>query len=392
MPMTAQPRHPESIDSSRAAAAEDHALVSVPAEDRKSGLHLSLSPVSVATALVIFAIGGFTVVLAGFAWGMLAGALTAVLGVFLGKTLGRMSFQTGVSSTITSRFFGFGLRGSSVGSMIFTIMILGFLAMESALLYEGTLLMLDLPDSWLVRIVVYGLMTVAWIGLAIFGLRIALRATGVLTAVTIVVALFMIVQIYVIGDASPLDVFRYAGVVPGGGLSEVGGRDRRHGCHRRHDRAGHRRLRPLLPHQPRRHHPRGRRPDHAEHRDDRPRLADRHRWHADRHRLPDGPRRRPVPAAGRRGRQRVRHDQHRRVLRHLRRLDRIRHDLRRPGQGAGDQLLLGVAVAGEPGQLPDRPQGAARPDGRHRQPHRAGHDRCRHPSSSSSPTLPTWAA
>ncbi|MCG2621402.1 cytosine permease [Arthrobacter sp. I2-34] len=214
--MSAHSNSPESIDSSLAVAAEDHALASVPMGDRKSGFQLSLSPVSVATALVIFAIGGFTVVLAGFTVGMIAGILVAVFGVFLGRSLGRMAFNTGMSSTITSRFFGFGLKGSSIGSIIFTFMILGFLAMESALLYEGTLLMFGLDDTWPVRILLYGLMTLLWIGLAIFGLKLALRATGVLTLITILVAVFMVIQIYAVQGANPMDVFTYQGVVPGG--------------------------------------------------------------------------------------------------------------------------------------------------------------------------------
>lgn len=205
-----------SIDSSLAQAAEDHALVSVPPEDRKSGFHLSLSTISVATALVIFSIGGFAVVLAGFGAGLTAGVLVAVLGVALGKALGNMALATGLSSTITSRFFGFGLRGSSIGSTIFTIMILGFLALESALLYEGTLLMFGWSDTWPVRILVYGVLTLAWIGMAIFGLRLALRATGVLTVVTILVALYMVFKIYVLDGASAMDVFAFEGVVPGG--------------------------------------------------------------------------------------------------------------------------------------------------------------------------------
>lgn len=199
-----------------AAAAEDHALVSVPADERKSGWQLALSPVSVATALVIFAIGGFAVVLAGFRVGLIAGITVAIFAVFLGKTLGRMCFDTGVSNTITSRFFGFGLKGSAIGSAIFTFMILGFLAMESALLYEGTLLMFGLDDTWPIRIGLYGLLTLLWIALAIFGLKVALRATGILTALTLVVAVFMVVQIYLIQGADPMAVFSYPGTVPGG--------------------------------------------------------------------------------------------------------------------------------------------------------------------------------
>ncbi|MFF3503388.1 purine-cytosine permease family protein [Streptomyces sp. NPDC003247] len=214
--MTTSPTQSRRTHSSLAAAAEDHASVSVPAEERRSGFQLALSPVSVATALVVFAIAGFTVVLAGFTVGLLVGVLVAALGVALGKALGRMAFETGMSSTITSRFFGFGVKGSLFGSIIFAFMILGFLAMESALLYQGTLLMFGLPDSWTWRIVLYGAMTLLWIALAIFGLKLALRATGVLTVVTLLVTIYMIVDIYAVQGADPMDVFGYQGVVPGG--------------------------------------------------------------------------------------------------------------------------------------------------------------------------------
>ncbi|WP_239110068.1 hypothetical protein [Streptomyces coelicoflavus] len=184
--------------------------------DRKSGYQLALSPVSVATALVVFAIAGFTVVLAGFAVGLTVGVLVAAFAVLLGRSLGRMAFETGMSSTLTSRFFGFGFVGSALGSIVFAFMILGFLAVEAALLYQGTLLMFDLPDSWPNRILIYGLMTLAWITLAVFGLKFALRASGVLAAVTLLVTVYMIVHIYVIQGADPTEVFGYGGVVPGG--------------------------------------------------------------------------------------------------------------------------------------------------------------------------------
>lgn len=214
--MSSHTTNPGPAGSALAATAEDHSLVSVPMAERRSGYQLALSPVSVATGLVVFAIAGFTVVLAGFTVGLIVGVVVAAFAVFLGKALGRMAFETGMSSTVTSRFFGFGFTGSAIGSVVFAFMILGFLAMESALLYQGTLLMFDLSDSWAMRVLVYGLMTLLWIALAVFGLKPALRATGALTVVTLAVTLYMIIQIYVVQGASPMDVFTYPGVVPGG--------------------------------------------------------------------------------------------------------------------------------------------------------------------------------
>lgn len=206
-----------STRSTLARAAEDHALYSVPQNERRSGWSLALSPVSVATALVIFAIGGFAVMLAGFTVGVIAGVVVAVLAFVLGKALGTVAYRTGVSSTVTARLFGFGQRGSVLGSAIFAFMILGFLAMESALLYEGTLLMLGMEDNWTSRIVIYGILTLAWIALAIFGLKLALRASGIMTIVTVLVSIWLIIEIYVIQGIDPAAFFASEGVVPGNG-------------------------------------------------------------------------------------------------------------------------------------------------------------------------------
>ncbi|MDO5696625.1 MAG: hypothetical protein Q4G51_01500 [Dermatophilus congolensis] len=201
---------------SMAERAEDHALVSVPAEQRQNGHRLALSTVGVATALVILAIAGFTVVLAGFRAGLAAGVTVAILGFFLGWLVGRIAWATGVSNTVSSRFFGLGLRGSSIGAAIFAFMILGFLAVESALLYEGTLLMFGLEDTWTTKIIIYGLLTALWIALAIFGLKVVLHASAALIVVTIVVIFYMIFMTYFVRGADPMDVLNNPGVVPGG--------------------------------------------------------------------------------------------------------------------------------------------------------------------------------
>lgn len=203
-----------------AEAAEDNALVSVPASQRRNGHQLAISTVGVATALVIFAIAGFAVILAGFTIGLVAGIAVAILGFLLSWLLGRIAWTTGVSSTVTSRFFGLGLKGSSIGAAIYAFMILGFLALESALLYEGTLLMLGLDDTLMSKIVIYGILTALWIALAIFGLQLILRASAVLVVITILVTLYMLFEIYVQRGASLVDVLNAPGVVPGGAWSK----------------------------------------------------------------------------------------------------------------------------------------------------------------------------
>lgn len=200
---------------SMAELAEDNSLVSVPAEQRRAGHQLALSTVGVATALVILAISGFTVVLAGFKAGLAAGVTVGVLGFVLSWLVGRIAHSTGMSNTVTSRFFGLGVKGSSIGSAIFAFMILGFLAVESALLYEGTLLMFEWEDTWVTKILLYGLLTLFWIGLAIFGLKVVLNSSAIMIVLTVVVVLYMIWETYINRGVSWSVVFDNPGVVPG---------------------------------------------------------------------------------------------------------------------------------------------------------------------------------
>lgn len=199
-----------------AEAAEDNALVSVPAEQRQNGYQLAIGTVGVATALVIFAIAGFAVILGGFAMGLAAGVAVGVMGFVLSYLLGRIAWKTGFSSTVTSRFFGLGLKGSSIGAAIFAFMILGFLALESALLYEGTLLMFGWEDTLVTKIAIYGVLTLMWIFLAIFGLKLLLRASWVLVIITFLVTFYLLYEIFIARGASFVEVLNTPGIVPGG--------------------------------------------------------------------------------------------------------------------------------------------------------------------------------
>ena len=59
-------------------------------------------------------------------------------------------------------------------------MILGFLALENALLYYGTLFMFGWAPTTVNAIGIYGVLTVAWIALTVFGLTLVQRTSTVL--------------------------------------------------------------------------------------------------------------------------------------------------------------------------------------------------------------------
>lgn len=211
---------PPPTERTLASRAEDHSLGRVPVAQRQSGWRLSTSTVGMATGLAMFSVGGFAVVLGGFVWGMLAGVCVTVLGVVIGYLVGNISHAEGVSSTVASRFHGFGVRGSAVSAVIFAFMILGFLALENALLYNATLLIFDWDDTLVTKLLIYGVLTIAWILLAVFGLNLALNSSMLMIAATFILCVVVIVIAFRGPDVSPSQVFQSPGIVPGGGWAK----------------------------------------------------------------------------------------------------------------------------------------------------------------------------
>ncbi len=171
---------------------EDHALESVPQDQRKSGWSLAWSTTGIVTTLVQLAIGSYVAAIAGVALGVLAGVLVCIFGAALGWLVGNISYREGLSSTVTGRFYGFGVRGSFIASAIFGFMILGFLALENALLYSGTLFIFGAEPNLLNAILIYGGLTVAWIVLTTFGINLVTRVSSILTVAFLVLLVYMV--------------------------------------------------------------------------------------------------------------------------------------------------------------------------------------------------------
>lgn len=177
--------------ASRAEAVEDHALTPVPAAERRSGWGLMTNTAGIASTLIQLAIGASVTAVAGVGWGILAGVLVAVFGGLLGWGMGHVAHVSGTSSTVTARFYGLGLRGSALASLIFAFMILGFLALENALLYYGTLFMLGWAPTTANAVGIYGGLTVLWILLTAFGLPLVQRTSTVLLVAFVVLTVVL---------------------------------------------------------------------------------------------------------------------------------------------------------------------------------------------------------
>ena len=118
---------------------EDHALEPVPKEYRKSWIQLSWSTVGIVTTLLQLYLGAFLSFTAGIKIALAAGFLIALIGSALGWAAGHIAFKSGLSSSPMARHYGLGVKGSMIISATFAFMLIGFIAAENVLLYNGFL-------------------------------------------------------------------------------------------------------------------------------------------------------------------------------------------------------------------------------------------------------------
>jgi cytosine permease len=161
-------------------AIEDHALERVPDSERAGWVAISWNTAGLVTTLVILFFGALVCFVAGVKLALLAGLVSFSIATTLAWLLARITFETGFSNTLITRRYGLGERGSALASLIFGFLIVGFLAVENGLLYRGFLFFFRTPDEWPTRVLVYGMMTLAWIALTAFGFRIVTRASSLM--------------------------------------------------------------------------------------------------------------------------------------------------------------------------------------------------------------------
>jgi cytosine permease len=172
-------------------AIEDHALQQVPASARQGWLALSWNTAGIVTTLVQLFLGALVTFVAGFRIAIAAGAFVTAVGALLGWACGHVAYRSGLSSTVMSRYFGFGRKGSIISSLIFAFMIIGFLALENALLYRGFVFYFHLADRLATRVIIYGLLSVAWVLLTAYGFALVAKVSS------ITLVLFLLVLAYI---------------------------------------------------------------------------------------------------------------------------------------------------------------------------------------------------
>ena len=171
---------------------EDHALERVPDSERENWLQITWNTAGLVTTLVILFFGAVVCFVAGIKIALAAGVVSFAIGSSLGWAMARIAYETGYSNTLITRRYGLGVRGSALASLIFGCLIVGFLAVENGLLYRGFLFFFGVDDGLMMRLMIYGGMTIAWILLTAFGFAVVTRFSSIMLIGFLLVLVWMV--------------------------------------------------------------------------------------------------------------------------------------------------------------------------------------------------------
>ncbi|MEL0584117.1 MAG: cytosine permease [Candidatus Thiodiazotropha sp. (ex. Lucinoma kazani)] len=201
---------------------EDHALESVPEAARKGWLQISWNTAGLVTTLVMLFFGALVCFVAGVKIALMAGLSAFIIGNVIAWLIARVTYATGFSNTLITRKYGLGVRGSVLASLIFGFLIIGFLALENALLYRGVIFFFDMDNNLFNQIFIYGLFTISWILLTAFGFDLVSRVSSVMLVGFLVVLFWVIIDIVSGAERSVSELVLFESQFPPDLLTRMG--------------------------------------------------------------------------------------------------------------------------------------------------------------------------
>ncbi len=194
---------------------EDYALAKVPEHQLKSGWRLAWPSMGIATTLVQILIGYDVSAIAGMKFAIIADVIVAIFGGTLGWLVSIVSHKAKLSSTVTSRFYGLGARGSVISSGIFGFMILGFLALENALLYYGTIFAFGWNNTLFHAAVILTILTVVWVILTTYGINQILKVSTYFLIAFFALLAYMFYKVGFASGVSITSLMTHGPLIPG---------------------------------------------------------------------------------------------------------------------------------------------------------------------------------
>lgn len=201
---------------------DDHSLESVPSNERQNWLQLTWNTTGIVTTLIQIFLGALVTFVAGIWIGIIAGLVVTVVGALLGWGVGHVAYKTGLASSMLSRQHGFGRKGSVLVALTFGFMIIGFIALENALLYKGLLFWLGLEDTVLLQVAVYGVMSLVWILLTAFGFQVVARFSSITLVAFLALLVYMMFDVIHSSGQSWQTVLTFGAQFPPEALAAMG--------------------------------------------------------------------------------------------------------------------------------------------------------------------------
>ena len=161
--------------------------------------------------------GGIVAFYAGCAYGAVAAIVMFILSVVLTSLVGRISFREGLPSNVTSRMYVFGTKGSALDSCIWIFLLVGTLAIATVQLGNAIVFYFDITND-IARYAVYMALSVAWILMALFGMKFIARFNVVF--VLLLFAALIIVTVQVGQQGNLADALTHGMLVPDMGQLE----------------------------------------------------------------------------------------------------------------------------------------------------------------------------
>ncbi len=121
-----------------------------------------------------------------------------------------------------ARFFGYGVKGSIIASAIFAFMIIGFLALENALLYEGFKFYFGFQDSIMSKVLIYGLLSIAWVFLTLYGFNLVAKISSVMLVLFLLILVYMTYNVLAVTGMSLSQVTSFGALFPAEVLQGMG--------------------------------------------------------------------------------------------------------------------------------------------------------------------------
>lgn len=210
-------------NKSKGKATEQVSLFEKVPEDKKLGAGGIASILSgVVSSLTKLMGGGIVAFYAGCYAGLGAAAIMFVLSFVLTTLIGRISFQEGLPSNVTSRLYVFGTKGSALNSIIWIFLFVGTLAIGTVQLGNAIIYFFGIEGAMEKNMLYIGI-SVVWVLMALFGMKVIAKLNTLFVALLFVALAVVTVQVAADGhlgealthgvmvpNVSQLDGFAYA--------------------------------------------------------------------------------------------------------------------------------------------------------------------------------------